>query len=81
MAHKPEPPADGAFRIGNLPKKSYNKTIGQIPPYVEDPIEDTVTYQKDVRNPIWRGTTHTTSLPFNPMSTHYKNTHGHLSKK
>ena len=43
-----DPPHYGAFRIGNLPKQGYNKTIGQNFPYIEDPIEDTVTYQKDV---------------------------------
>ena len=78
---KPDPPAYGAFKIGNLPKKSYNKTIGPNPPYVEDPIEDTVTYQKDIRNPVWGDPTHTSSMATKPMSTHYKNTHGLLSKK
>ena len=37
-------PNYGAFKIGNLPKQGYNKTLGPNPPYVEDPIEDTVTY-------------------------------------
>jgi len=38
-------PKYGPFRIGNLPKKGYNKTIGENFPYIEDPVEDTVTYQ------------------------------------
>lgn len=37
-------PSFGAFKIGNLPKKGYNKSLGPNPPYIEDPIEDTVTY-------------------------------------
>jgi hypothetical protein len=55
--------------------------VGPNPAYVEDPIEDTVTYQKDVRNPVWSDPTHTTSMATKPMSTHYKNTMGLLSKK
>lgn len=47
-------PSFGAFKIGNLPKKGYNKSLGPNPAYIEDPIEDTVTYQKDVARPIWR---------------------------
>ena len=43
--YKVDPPKYGPFRIGNLPKQGYNKTIGQNFPYIEDPIEDTVTYQ------------------------------------
>lgn len=78
---KGQSPIYGAFKIGNLPKQGYNRTLGPNPPYVEDPIEDTVTYQKDIRNPIWRDPTHTQSMPFNPMSSHYKNTNGHLGKK
>ena len=78
---KAQSPNYGAFKIGNLPKQGYNRTLGPNPPYVEDPIEDTVTYQKDIRNPIWRDPTHTQSMPFNPMSSHYKNTNGHLGKK
>jgi hypothetical protein len=42
--YKVDPPHYGAFRIGNLPKKGYNKTIGENFAYIEDPIEDTVTY-------------------------------------
>jgi hypothetical protein len=41
---KPEPPSFGPFKIAGLPKKGYNKTLGKNPPYIEDPIEDTVTY-------------------------------------
>jgi len=81
MKIKADPPNYGPFKIGNLSKSGFNKTLGANPPYVEDPIEDTVTYQKDVRNPIWRDPTHTTSLAVKPMSTHYKNTNGHLAKK
>ena len=39
-----DPPAFGPFKIGGLPKKGYNKTLGKNPTYIEDPIEDTVTY-------------------------------------
>lgn len=37
-------PEFGPFRIGNLPKGGYNRAIGKNAPYIEDPIEDTVTY-------------------------------------
>ena len=75
-----DPPKYGAFRIGNLPKQGYNKTIGHNFPYIEDPIEDSVTYQKDVSNPIWKDPTHVTTTPIKPMSTTYKNTAGFLRK-
>ena len=42
------PPNYGPFRIGNLPRAGYNKCIGRNSAYIEDPIEDTVTYQKNV---------------------------------
>lgn len=42
--YKVADPHYGPFRIGNLPKKGYNKTIGSNAAYIEDPIEDTVTY-------------------------------------
>ena len=74
-------PLYGAFKIGNLPKKGYNANIGPNPQYVEDPVEDQVFFQKNVKNPVWRDPTHTTSMAFNPMSSHYKNTGGHLNKK
>lgn len=38
------PPSYGAFKIGNLPRKGYNKTVGKNHMYIEDPIEDTVTF-------------------------------------
>ena len=38
------PPNYGPFRIGNLPKHGYNRTIGRNHAYIEDPIEDFVTY-------------------------------------
>lgn len=41
---KGQPPAFGAFKIGNLPKYGYNKNLGPNPAYIEDPIADTVTY-------------------------------------
>jgi hypothetical protein len=41
---KPDPPAFGPFKIAGQPKKGYNKTLGKNPEYIEDPIEDTVTY-------------------------------------
>ena len=41
---KEDPPQFGPFKIGGLPKKGYNKTLGKNPQYIEDPIEDTVTY-------------------------------------
>ena len=79
-AYKVNPPSFGPFRIGNLPKKGYNKTIGENPPYTEDPLVDTVQYQKDVRGPIWRDPTHSTTTPFKPISTTYKNTAGMLNR-
>lgn len=42
------PPSFGPFKIGNLPKKGYNANIGANPQYIEDPIEDTVLFQKNV---------------------------------
>ena len=77
---KDAPPNFGPFKIGGLPKKGYNKTLGKNPQYIEDPIEDTVTYQKDIKNPVWRGPTHVTSMAYAPMSSHYKNTSGMLKK-
>ena len=41
---KDSPPAFGPFKSAGLPKKGYNKTLGPNHPYIEDPIEDTVTY-------------------------------------
>ena len=35
---KGSPPEFGPFKIGNLPKQGYNKTVGPNPPYIEDPI-------------------------------------------
>ena len=43
-AYKVDSPSFGPFRIGNLPKKGYNKTIGPNPKYHEDPLEDNVAY-------------------------------------
>jgi hypothetical protein len=37
------PPNYGAFKIGNLPKKGYNKNVGPNPPYIEDPTHTTTT--------------------------------------
>ncbi len=39
-----DPPQFGPFKIGNLPKKGYNKCLGKNPAYIEDPVEDSVTY-------------------------------------
>ena len=78
--YKVKPPQYGAFRIGNLPKQGYNKTIGENPPYAEDPLIDNVAYQKDMRGPIWRDPTHSTTTPFRPISTTYKNTAGMLNR-
>ena len=39
-----QPPAFGPFKIGNLPRKGYNKTVGKNHLYIEDPVEDTVTF-------------------------------------
>jgi len=39
-----DPPSFGPFKIGNLPRKGYNKTVGKNFMYMEDPIEDTVTF-------------------------------------
>ena len=50
MAFKDHAPWDagkpnyGPFKIGNLPRKGYNKTVGKNFAYIEDPIEDSVTY-------------------------------------
>jgi len=38
--YRSDPPAFGPFKIGNLPKKGYNKCIGPNLAYVDDPIED-----------------------------------------
>ena len=73
-------PSFGPFRIGNLPKHGYNKTIGANHAYAEDPLEDNVAYQKDVRGPIWRDPTNSTSTPWRPISTTYKNTSGMLNQ-
>jgi len=75
-----KPPSFGPFKIGNLPKHGYNKTIGANHSYIEDPLEDTVAYQKDVRGPIWRDPTHSTTTPWRPISTTYKNTSGMLNQ-
>lgn len=77
---KIDPPSFGPFRIGNLTKQGYNKSIGPNAKYYEDPIEDTVTYQKDVKKPIWKDPTNVQSTPHNPMSTTYTNTMGRLNK-
>ena len=69
-------PAYGPFRLGDPAKTGYNSRIGPNPPYMEDPLEDSVAYQKDIKRPIWRDPTHTTSMPFNPMSRSFKNTGG-----
>ena len=42
--YKVKPPSFGPFKIGNLAKNGYNKTIGENPPYTEDPLIDTVAY-------------------------------------
>ena len=78
--YKVDAPHYGAFRIGNLPKKGYNKTIGANHPYTEDPLVDTVAYQKNCRGPIWHDPTHSTTTPFRPISTTYKNTAGMLNR-
>jgi hypothetical protein len=72
-------PHYGPFRIGNLPKKGYNKTIGENFQYIEDPAVDTVCYRRELRDPIWKGTTNSTSLAHKPMSVTYKNTGGVLN--
>ena len=43
---------------------------------MEDPLEDTIAYKKDIKGLIWRGPTHTSTMPFNPMSRSFKNTGG-----
>jgi len=73
---KADKPLFGPFKIGNLPKNGYNRTIGGNLPYMEDPLEDEITYKKDVRNPIWRDPTCSTSTAFAPMSRTFKNTNG-----
>ncbi len=56
----------GAFRIGDGAKKGHNSTLGQVPEYIEDPIEDNVTFQKNVKKPIWRDPKHVTTTCWNP---------------
>jgi hypothetical protein len=58
----------------------YNKTVGKNAPYVEDPHIDEVIFQKNIERPIWRSTKHTTTLPYRPMSSTYKNTSGMLRR-
>ena len=83
FAEKPkyrvDDPHYGPFRIGNLPKKGYNKTIGLNSSYIEDPVADTVFYRRELRDPIWKGPTHSTSMANKPMSVTYKNTGGVLN--
>ena len=69
---KPEPKF-GPFRMGNTAKKAPNHLIGGNSLYIEDPLEDTVAYQKDIKGPIWRDPTNVKSTPFKPMSTTYRN--------
>ena len=76
--YKVDPPSFGPFRIGNLLKKGYNKTIGKNAAYHEDPLEDSIAYQKDVQGPIWRGVTNSHTTPWRPNYTTFKNTGGAL---
>jgi len=76
-----DPELFGAFRIGNLPKKGYNKCLGGNFPYIENPIEDMVTYQKDVKQPVWRNTQVSTTTAFKPQYSTYINTKGQLRDK
>lgn len=34
---KQDPPSYGPFKIGDLPKQGYNRTVGKNAPYIEDP--------------------------------------------
>ena len=78
IAAGPGVPTDAIDLDNSAEDNIYNvaKAVGKNPPYVEDPVEDTVTYQKNVRNPIWKDPRHKTTTPYNPISTTYKNTAG-----
>jgi hypothetical protein len=56
----------GAFRIGDLAKQGHNSTLGVTPKYIEDPIEDKVLFQKDIKKPIWKDPKHVTTTCWNP---------------
>jgi hypothetical protein len=71
-------PNYGPFKIGDLPKVGYEKCLNKFPNYKEDPIEDSVTFQKDVNGLIWRDPKKTTTTYWRPQYTTYTNTSGHL---
>lgn len=65
-------PRYGPFRMQNVAKSKPAELIGGNSMYIEDPLEDTVAYQKDVKGPIWRDPTNCKSTPFKPMSSNYR---------
>jgi hypothetical protein len=65
-------PRYGPFRAQGRGKAYPEELIGGNSVYIEDPMEDSVNYQKDVKGPIWRGPTNCTSTPFKPMSVNYR---------
>jgi len=71
-------PIYGAFKAGDGPKIGYNSSIGKLYPYMEDPVEDTVTFQKNVKTPVWKTTQVSTTTAWKPQYTTYINTKGQL---
>ena len=51
-------PKYGPFRMQSKAKAKPGELIGGNSLYIEDPMEDHVAYQKDVKGPIWRDPTH-----------------------
>lgn len=67
------PPSYGPFKRPNLPHKGYNKTIGANWPYVEDPLEDPITFKKGVKGPIWKGPTTGMTKPIQTIHDYFRN--------
>ena len=61
-----------------MAKKGHNSTLGRVPEYIEDPVEDKVTFQKNVKKPIWRDPKHITTTAWNPQFSTFSNTSGVL---
>ena len=67
------PPSYGPFKRPNLPHKGYNKTIGANWPYVEDLLEDPITFKKGVKGPIWKGPTTGMTKPIQTIHDYFRN--------
>ena len=67
------PPSYGAFKNPNKPHQGYNKTIGSNWPYIEDPEDDPISYQKGTKNPIWKGPTHGQSSAMKTVHDYFRN--------